>query len=102
MPEIKDLHVSLSLEEDVSYIIDRIPKLELLNGIRVERDQINSNDRSDKAADIAKQVKSQDYGEQLGGTFQNNESNYSQNPQFQRKSLGFPDGTMETIDAQLQ
>jgi len=52
MPEVRDLHISLSLEEDVSYIIDHMPKLELLNGIRVERDHINSNEEEEKPLEL--------------------------------------------------
>ncbi len=84
MPEVADLHISLSLEEDVSYIIDHMPRLEMLNGIKVEREQEEEPDP-------------------MQGTFHNQESNYSQHPTRSGMSGGaFAEGTMETIDAQLQ
>jgi hypothetical protein len=36
MPKLKHLHISLSVEEDVSFIMEKIKSLESLNGIRVE------------------------------------------------------------------
>ena len=36
MPNLKNLHISLSVEEDVSFIMERLVNLESLNGIRVE------------------------------------------------------------------
>lgn len=40
MPNLKGLQISLSLEEDVSFIMAKFPNLENLNGIEVERDQL--------------------------------------------------------------
>lgn len=36
MPNLKHLHISLSMEEDVSFIMETLASLETLNGIRVE------------------------------------------------------------------
>ena len=36
MPKLKHLHISLSVEEDVSFIMEKLTSLETLNGIRVE------------------------------------------------------------------
>ena len=36
MPNLKHLHISLSVEEDVSFIMEKLTSLETLNGIRVE------------------------------------------------------------------
>ena len=36
MPNLKHLHISLSVEEDVSFIMEKLTSLESLNGIRVE------------------------------------------------------------------
>jgi hypothetical protein len=43
MPKISTLQICLSYESDVSFIMDRMPKLELLNGIRVERELLSQN-----------------------------------------------------------
>ena len=39
-PNLKSFDLSLALEEDVSFIIDTLPKLEFLNGILVEKEEI--------------------------------------------------------------
>ena len=36
MPKLKHLHISLSVEEDVSFIMEKLTSLESLNGIQVE------------------------------------------------------------------
>jgi hypothetical protein len=36
MPNLKHLHICLSVEEDVSFIMEKMVSLESLNGIRVE------------------------------------------------------------------
>ena len=40
MPNLKGLQISLSLEEDVSYIMAKFPGLESLNGIEVEHEHL--------------------------------------------------------------
>jgi hypothetical protein len=36
MPNLKHLHISLSVEEDVSFIMEKMLNLDSLNGIQVE------------------------------------------------------------------
>ena len=40
MPNLKALQISLSLEEDVSFIMAKFPNLESLNGIEVEHENL--------------------------------------------------------------
>lgn len=43
MPNLKGLQISLSLEEDVSYIMGKLPGLESLNGIEVEHEHLEGS-----------------------------------------------------------
>ena len=47
MPNLKCLQISLSIEEDVSFIIEAMPQLEMLNGLKVEREKIFDNSCQD-------------------------------------------------------
>ena len=38
LPALRSLSVTLDLEEQVDYILERLPHLEMLNGLPVERD----------------------------------------------------------------
>ena len=52
MPKLKHLHISLSVEEDVSYIMEKLTSLESLNGIHVET---QSNDVGSPKEDSPKE-----------------------------------------------
>ena len=41
MPELTDLQISLFDESDVSFIIAKLPKLQYLNNLQVERPDSN-------------------------------------------------------------
>ena len=43
MPEISVLQICLSYESDVSFIMDMMPKVTMLNGIKVERELLSQN-----------------------------------------------------------
>ena len=43
MPNLRSLQISLSLEEDVSFIMAQFPNLEKLNGIEVERETLQES-----------------------------------------------------------
>ena len=47
MPNLKHLHISLSVEEDVSFIMEKMFNLESLNGIIVDTNS-EKNDNSPK------------------------------------------------------
>jgi hypothetical protein len=47
MPNLKHLHISLSVEEDVSFIMEKMVSLESLNGITVETNS-DENENSPK------------------------------------------------------
>jgi hypothetical protein len=46
MPNMANFNMSLSEEDDVSFILNHMPQLEVLNGIRVERNQLFSHSAS--------------------------------------------------------
>jgi hypothetical protein len=51
MPNLKHLHISLSVEEDVSFIMEHLPGLDTLNGIQVET-QSDEGSNSAKAEQV--------------------------------------------------
>lgn len=51
MPNLKSLQISLSLEEDVSYIMNKFPNLEILNGIEVEHEQLEASNKKSSEGD---------------------------------------------------
>jgi hypothetical protein len=56
MPNLKHLHISLSMEEDVSFIIEKMPLLETLNGIHVD----TQSDGSPKDDNTTEEITIQD------------------------------------------
>ena len=51
MPNVKHLHISLSLEQDVSFIMEKMTKLQSLNGITVESNSDGSGSGSKSPVD---------------------------------------------------
>lgn len=56
MPNVKHLSMSLSEEEDVSFILNHMQQLEVLNNIKVERKQLFNNTNASQSEDTSQQI----------------------------------------------
>ena len=47
LPSLKSLFINLNKEEQVDYILRKMPRLEYLNGLQIDRDELYFNGASD-------------------------------------------------------
>ena len=76
MPNLKSLQISLSLEEDVSFIMATFPELENLNGIEVEHEQLEDSQKKtieDKPSSRREHLENTDEAEMEIQKFQSTE-----------------------------